>query len=524
MSNASQRATGRSRLAIALVVPLATFFAVMGVDRWSDRQDYIKETAAAQHLLTGIAASGAEARLEQGQLAAPDLVANYALVAGDCRQDQNQIVDEVLCTIDQPIDVVGSSIISAMATTVMASTAMVIDRVENIVGRQPEHDLWASPSSRSLDRTESALLLPEGGNVILPGLDDLKRSYTYGTVPDFPDLTVAASVPLGSIDQQSNQTLFKNIAIGALIATLAIVTSIVALRRAFTTPIAGLVEFCQSVADGDAVKSPDDIRGPAEFAQLGAAFTAMRDDLLASEHALRTALQQTKQSAAEQRLVWTTLETARTEQRLLAAPALHDDTIQVITSLAYQLGTLARHTSPELADELIGLETEARNAVERLRLLLFELTPIELEEEGLASAIVDLAQRLQLSNDALAVNLDVRLAVEPPPDVQALLFLVAREALTNVHKHAKALTVVVGLRERAQGWQIRVADDGRGLDTSTATTAKPGHMGLAHLNFEVEHAGGWLHLTSTPHSGTVIEVWLPPTPLMTKPNAASISI
>ena len=58
-----------------------------------------------------------------------------------------------------------------------------------------------------------------------------------------------------------------------------------------------------------------------------------------------------------------------------------------------------------------------------------------------------------------------------------LIYRIAREALTNVRKHARATTVRVELADLCDGCLVRINDDGVGYDPADVEN-RPGHLGL----------------------------------------------
>lgn len=119
------------------------------------------------------------------------------------------------------------------------------------------------------------------------------------------------------------------------------------------------------------------------------------------------------------------------------------------------------------------------------------------------------ARDLPLSFDA------ARAAGAPEPDRQTrdTLVHIAREAVTNAVKHARAqaIDVVVAYDDE---WRLRVSDDGRGFDPSCAKpdAASPGRacngFGLDSMQRQAEALRGNLGVRSGP-DGTVLEVSLP---------------
>jgi len=81
------------------------------------------------------------------------------------------------------------------------------------------------------------------------------------------------------------------------------------------------------------------------------------------------------------------------------------------------------------------------------------------------------------------------------------LFMVVKEALNNVLKHAEATEVRVSLAEAGGKVTIVVADNGRGF--AAAAPAGSGN-GLGNMKERMERIGGRLELQSQPGAGTKV--------------------
>jgi signal transduction histidine kinase len=90
-------------------------------------------------------------------------------------------------------------------------------------------------------------------------------------------------------------------------------------------------------------------------------------------------------------------------------------------------------------------------------------------------------------------------------------YRICQEALTNVHKHARASRVEISLSTVDSGTLFRVTDDGVG---TAVTGTDPGrdHFGLIEMRERAESAHGWWSMSSKPGEGTSVEFWLPSAP------------
>ena len=90
-----------------------------------------------------------------------------------------------------------------------------------------------------------------------------------------------------------------------------------------------------------------------------------------------------------------------------------------------------------------------------------------------------------------------------PADIEATIYYIVSEALTNVARHAEADQARVTITRDEGVVRCEVADDGRGgADISGGT-------GILGLRDRAEAAGGTLRLISVPGSGTVVAATLP---------------
>ena len=155
-----------------------------------------------------------------------------------------------------------------------------------------------------------------------------------------------------------------------------------------------------------------------------------------------------------------------------------------------------------------GSGRQAGAAVERLRRLLFEIQPPELERNGVGVALT-VALEQASTEDGLNCELADRTTRQPTHAVRTLLYRVGREALANIRNHAQASNVEVHLDDDSNGVSLKVLDDGKGFDAEQGLRVRPGHLGLASMRERVEMTGGRLKLESQPGTGTALQVWLP---------------
>jgi signal transduction histidine kinase/ligand-binding sensor protein len=195
------------------------------------------------------------------------------------------------------------------------------------------------------------------------------------------------------------------------------------------------------------------------------------------------------------------------EERQRLARELHDSVVQSLYSMTLYADAaalaLAAGKKDVTVNHLQELRDTARGAMHDMRLLIFELHPPTLEQEGLVAAL-----QVRLAAVEARAGLQTELAVEGarrlPIVIEQELYRIAEGALNNVVKHARAQHVTVRLRFTDQVVSLQVCDDGMGFDPLIARSA--GGMGLHGFEERAAKVGGRVTLESSPGEGTTVTV------------------
>jgi PAS domain S-box-containing protein len=197
---------------------------------------------------------------------------------------------------------------------------------------------------------------------------------------------------------------------------------------------------------------------------------------------------------------------AEEKERQRIASGIHDDPIQVMSSVAMTLDLMSHKQSYD-AELLDRSRSQVRGAIRRLRTLVFELSPPDLAETGLTPAIEGFLKQNR-KNSGLPYEIEDWVTTPISTEMCYLLYRVTQEAVRNVTKHAEASLVRVVVESNDEGVSVRVIDDGKGF--ATDSTAGATSFGLREMRDRLELAGGWLRYSSSPGSGTTVESWTPP--------------
>ncbi|MGY3266682.1 sensor histidine kinase [Lysobacter sp. HA35] len=213
------------------------------------------------------------------------------------------------------------------------------------------------------------------------------------------------------------------------------------------------------------------------------------------------------------------LKLSHDEVRRLAALAererigrdLHDllgHTLSLVALKSELAGKLIDRDPASARRELDEVSRVAREALTQVRSAVTGIRAAGLGAE-LASA------RLLLESDA--IELQYALApVTLPPEIETVLALTVREAVTNIQRHARARHAEITLSSTPREVKLCIVDDGRG------GAITPGN-GLSGMRERVEALGGKLRIESAA-TGTQLEACIPLPKMVTSLPAPDIDV
>jgi signal transduction histidine kinase len=296
-----------------------------------------------------------------------------------------------------------------------------------------------------------------------------------------------------------------------------------------TAPLSTLVGTAERIAAGE-LNTPIPDLGSDEVGHLGRALERMRvalqqslDDVARARDQLELRIQERtaeieklyeelKQRDELRARLLQKLIRAQEEERRRIARELHDETSQVISTLALSLDT-AIATLPQDAsrERLLEARALALRTLDGIHRLSFDLRPSVLDDLGLFRAIEWYAER-DLKRRGIAVRCesdeqDERLA----PEIETALFRAVQEAITNIVKHSHAETVLIQCSITPQAVTIEIEDDGGGFDPAgiSQTAANGRGLGLAGIQERMEILGGTALIDSAPGQGTRLVLNVP---------------
>jgi signal transduction histidine kinase len=203
------------------------------------------------------------------------------------------------------------------------------------------------------------------------------------------------------------------------------------------------------------------------------------------------------------------------KERKRIALELHDSLIQDVMGISLQI---------EVTDELLPADLPAKQSLARaLRLCksaldegrrtLNDLRTVSLSAADLVKSFSQLTN--ELTRDA-GTEIDVTVEGRERSLNATMgndVLQVGRQAITNAlqHAHARKIHVLLSYGERLL--QIRVQDNGRGINEETLNLGRPGHYGIIGMKERAERLGGSISIGSRVGKGTEVTLTVPAHPL-----------
>jgi len=154
------------------------------------------------------------------------------------------------------------------------------------------------------------------------------------------------------------------------------------------------------------------------------------------------------------------------EERRHIARELHDSAGQTLAALGMNLARLApdaKHDAVQLAKDVEEAQALVQHLTQELRTTSYLLHPPLLDESGLSYAlrwyVQGLTERSGLDIDLKIPENFERLA----PEMELVIFRLAQECLTNIHRHSESKTALIRVGREADKIYVEVRDHGKGM-------------------------------------------------------------
>ena len=198
---------------------------------------------------------------------------------------------------------------------------------------------------------------------------------------------------------------------------------------------------------------------------------------------------------------------AALEERQRLARDLHDSATQSLYAVTmFAEAAIRLLNSGEIGaatDHVYDVKETSQEALQEMRLLIYELRPPILDKEGLVTALQTRLDMVE-GRSGLETEFNVENLGYLTPEIEECLYRIAQEVLNNILKHAHAHKVKVYLCQDQQNVVLEITDDGIGFDPAV-NGGKRG-LGLEGMEERVALLGGQLIVSSKPGQGTRVRV------------------
>jgi signal transduction histidine kinase/CHASE3 domain sensor protein len=286
--------------------------------------------------------------------------------------------------------------------------------------------------------------------------------------------------------------------LGAAVISGFAILFMVQLSHQINTRATALLDGAARVTAGN-LEQPVAIVGGDEFGRLADSFNEMMRELASREERLRALIGR--------------LAHIQDEERRLIGLDLHDGLTQLIISTNMHLNTLNSQIGSQLsAQSLQALDVSRiliKQSIEEARRVISELRPTLVEDLGLAQGLRQYVTEIceQQKWDAEIITSTDGLVIAH--SVEASIFRIAQEALSNVRKHSRTERVRVELSKGENCLILRVQDWGQGFDASLIQQDEAEHLGLVSMQERTQMIGGVCKIESQPGRGTRVDVSIP---------------
>jgi signal transduction histidine kinase len=201
-------------------------------------------------------------------------------------------------------------------------------------------------------------------------------------------------------------------------------------------------------------------------------------------------------------------ERALAHERERIARDLHDDLGSSLARISLLSGLLKadRDNPSQIDGHAVKISQSADQTVRALEEIVWAVRPGSDSLQSLVEYIAHFANEL-FDGGGIRCRLDLPadLPSRPlPPEVRHNIFLVVKEALANVLKHAAAGEVRISAEATDHALEIVVQDDGKGFDPARQSRGN----GLGNMRRRVQAMGGNVTIRSCPGEGTTVKLRL----------------
>ncbi len=198
---------------------------------------------------------------------------------------------------------------------------------------------------------------------------------------------------------------------------------------------------------------------------------------------------------------------AQEEERKRIAKEIHDSIGQMLTALKFNIESINLNNIEKAFQKIEGLKQLSKDLIQGTRIATFNLTPPELKDYGISTALQKMAKELSKLTGKNIIfenksNFDQRF----DSLVETNLYRVTQEAVNNSIKYAQSDYIMIAINHSDLLLSVTIDDNGKGFNLEDIPS-KPGNnaeggMGLFFMKERMNYINGRLFINSVPNKGT----------------------
>ncbi|GCE04952.1 sensor histidine kinase [Dictyobacter aurantiacus] len=208
------------------------------------------------------------------------------------------------------------------------------------------------------------------------------------------------------------------------------------------------------------------------------------------------------------------------QERQRISRELHDSVVQQIAFALYKLEFIQRLIEQQqfqaISQDIQQVATILEQSLQELRASINALRPPQIEQSSIQAAIASQLSQYSADHTGLVIHQHLPAIERIPEHLQAPIFRLLQEALSNIHQHAQASEIWITIDIQNHVLLTTIRDNGIGFLMPEQETGGQGpeahsqrHLGLHTMRERVQEVGGSWQLHSQPGSGTIITASFP---------------
>jgi len=221
------------------------------------------------------------------------------------------------------------------------------------------------------------------------------------------------------------------------------------------------------------------------------------------------------ESAKNRQLLGLKIILAQEEERKRIAREIHDGPAQSLANIVLRTEIAERMLTKEEYEltriELVDLKGQVKSGLEEIRKIIFNLRPMALDDLGLVPALRKLTQDFEEKSKIYTKFEVFGREIRLDSSMEAAIYRLIQEALSNVLKHANASRIEVALSYLGEQLQLLIKDNGIGFNHNIKQNEDESysHYGLLGMFERVELIEGRMEIESGQDKGTTITIVIP---------------